>query len=158
MWVAQAIHNDRFLLDPLDAKWRETTIRLAEVCLGGFTFPIEAYRRAKFEGGHHPIPVWIKMYGLPYRFFKPVEYQRIADSLSGGILLDVDRKVIDHVDFRVLQMKVGVCDKKIIPPLKKLKFVEDDGEVKFFVMRFEIESDQPSQIPSNPWDQAVYWQ
>lgn len=149
-WVARAIHNDRFLLDPLDAKWRETAIRLEEVRLGGFTFPIEAYSRAKFEGGHHPIPIWIKVYDLRYRFFKPVEYLRIVDSLSGGILLDVDRKVIDHIDFRVLRMKVGVCDKEVIPPLRKLKFVEDDGEVKFFVLRFEMESDQPSHIPSNP--------
>jgi hypothetical protein len=66
-------------------------IEFGELDLGGLCFPIEAYNLKKHDiSGHPHIPMWIKIQGLLYRFFKDEDFKRIVDDLGGGILLDID--------------------------------------------------------------------
>jgi Domain of unknown function (DUF4283) len=79
--------------------------------LGGICFPVEAYNRERHDiQGHPPFPTWIKIRGLPYRFFNKHEFEIIAYDLGGGILLEVDPRSNNHYDFSVLRMKVGICE------------------------------------------------
>jgi Domain of unknown function (DUF4283)/Zinc knuckle len=131
-WVARAIPNDRYLIDPPNLAWRATMIEFGELDLGGYRFTLEPYDLRKHDFiGHSPIPFWIRVTGLPYRFFKDEEFKRIADDLGGGILLDVDPRSGYHLDFCYLRLRIGVCDREVIPKYRKLKFTETNGTVTF---------------------------
>jgi Zinc knuckle len=141
-WVARAIPNDRYLIDPPNPAWRTTTIELGGLDLGGIRFPVESYNRMRHDiQGHPPIPLWIKIKGLPYRFFKRTEFERLADDLGGGILMEVDPRSGNHYDFYVLRMRVGVCDRDIIPPYRKMKFTDVNGIATFYTLFYEVEDD-----------------
>jgi hypothetical protein len=84
--------------------------------------------------GHPPIPLWIKIKGLPYRFFKRTEFERLADDLGGGIFMEVDPRSGNHYDFCVLRMRVDVCDRDIIPPYRKMKFTNVNGIATFYTL------------------------
>jgi Domain of unknown function (DUF4283)/Zinc knuckle len=115
-WIARSIPNDRYLIDPPNTVWRATTIEFGDLDLGGIRFKVEAYNTRKHDHqGHPPTPFWIKICGLPYRLFKPEEFQKIAHDLGGGTLLDVDPRSSYHLDFNYVRLKIGVCDKEIIP-------------------------------------------
>jgi hypothetical protein len=63
-------------------------IEFAEFDLGGSRFFLEPYNLHKHNHtGHPPIPLWIRITRLPYRFFKIEEFKRISDDLGGDILL-----------------------------------------------------------------------
>jgi hypothetical protein len=38
-------------------------------------------------------------------------------------------------------MKVGICDREVIPPFRKLKFTEENGAVTFYTLFFEVDED-----------------
>jgi hypothetical protein len=59
--------------------------------------------------------------------------------LSGSLLLEVDPRSSNHLDFIILILKVGVSDVDVIPPFRKLKFIEEDGSVRFYILFFEID-------------------
>jgi Domain of unknown function (DUF4283) len=83
-------------------------LEFGEIELGGVHFPIEAYKRTRHDIQGHPlIPMWIRIRGLPYRFFKKHEFEHIADDLGGAILMEVDPRSGNHYDFSILRIKVG---------------------------------------------------
>jgi Domain of unknown function (DUF4283) len=101
---------------------------------------IEAYNKEKHDNaGQPPLPVWVKITGLPYRFFKKNEFERIADDLSGSILLDVDPRNSNHHDFSFLRIKIGIANIEVIPPFRKLKFTEGDDSVSFHTLYYDLD-------------------
>jgi Domain of unknown function (DUF4283) len=139
-WIVRAIRNNQYLLDPPNQQWRTTTLEFRSLILGGIRFPIEAYNKEKHDNaGQPPLPVWVKITGLPYRFFKKYEFERIADDLSGSILLDVDPRNSNHHDFSFLRIKIGIADIEVIPPFRKLKFTEGDGSVSFHTLYYNLD-------------------
>jgi hypothetical protein len=126
-WIVRAISNHRYLFDPPNPVWKATTLEFRALTLGGIRFPVEYKREKHDNAGHPPMPLWIKISGLPYRFFKRIEFERIAEELSGSTLLEVDPRSSNHLDFSYLRLKVGVADVDIIPPFRKLKFTEING-------------------------------
>jgi Domain of unknown function (DUF4283) len=138
-WVARAITKNRFLMDPPNPTWRATILELRVLDLGGIKFPVEVYNSKKHDfHGHKPVPIWIIIRGLPYRFFKNNEFMRIADDLSGGVLLDIDPRSDTHLDFSYLIMKVGVANVDVILPFRKMKFTDRLGQVTFHHLTYEI--------------------
>jgi hypothetical protein len=103
-WVARAITKNRFLMDPSNPTWRLTVLELRVLDLGGIKFPVEACN-VKKHGFHgcKPVPVWIIITGLSYRFFKHSVFLRIAEDLSRGVLLAVDPRSDTHLDFSYLE-------------------------------------------------------
>jgi hypothetical protein len=85
--------------------------------------------------------MWIKIKDLPFRFFKKKEFERITDDLEGGLLMEVDPRSGNHYDFSVLRMRVGVCDRDIVPSFRKMRFNEVNGAVTFYTLFYEIEDD-----------------
>jgi Domain of unknown function (DUF4283) len=119
-WVARAIPNNHFLIDPPNPIWRATTIEFGDIDLGGIRFPVEAYDKIKHDiQGHPPIPLWIKIKGLPYRFFKKYEFERLADDLRGGVLIEVNLRVGNHYDFSVLRLRVGFVTGMLSLPFER---------------------------------------
>jgi hypothetical protein len=113
---------------------------LGALTLGGIRIPVEAYNKEKHDNpGHSPLPLWVKITRLPYRFFKKYEFERIADELSGSLLLEVDPRSSNHLDFTSLRLKLRVSDLEVIPPFRKLKFTESNGVVRFYILFFEID-------------------
>jgi Domain of unknown function (DUF4283)/Zinc knuckle len=146
-WVAKAIPNNRFLVDPPNPIWRATSIEFGTIDLGGIRFPVEGYDKIKHDiQGHPPIPLWIKIKGLPYRFFKTQEFERISNDLGGGVLLEVDPRSGNHYDFTILRLRVGVCDREVVPPFRKLKFTEQNGIVSFYTLFYEVEDDLNQEL------------
>jgi hypothetical protein len=108
-WVARAISNNCYLLDPLNSLWKATTLELGALTLGGIRFPVEAYNIEKHDNpGHSPLPLWVKITGLPFIFFKKYEFERIAVELSDSLLLEVDPRSSNHLNFTSLRLKLGV--------------------------------------------------
>jgi Domain of unknown function (DUF4283) len=152
-WVVRAISNNRYLLDPPNSIWKATTLEFKNLTLGGIRFPVEEYNKVKHDNtGHPPIPTWVKISGLPYRFFKKFEFERIADELSCSILLEVDPRSSNHLDFSFLRMKLGISDIDVIPLFRKMKFHDFDGSISFHIMFFEIDH-EPTMLMVNPSDQ-----
>jgi Zinc knuckle len=139
-WIARAISNNIYLLDPPNPLWKASTLELGSITLGGIRFPVEAYNNDKHDNaGHPPLPIWVKITCSPYRFFKKFEFERIADELSGSLLLEVDPRSSNHLDFTSLRLKLGVSDLDVIPPFRKLKFTDNNGIIRFFTLFFEID-------------------
>jgi hypothetical protein len=145
--VVRAIPRNRYLVDLPNPAWRTTTIELGGLDLGGIRFPVESYNRIRHDiQGHLLIPLSIKITGLPYRFFKKHEFKHMADDLEGGILMEVDPRLGNHYDFCVLQMRIGVCDRDIIPSFRKLKFTDINRAVTFYTLFYEVEDDLNLEI------------
>jgi Domain of unknown function (DUF4283)/Zinc knuckle len=165
-WIARSIPNDRYLIDPPNPIWRATTIEFGDLDLGGIRFKVEAYNTRKHDHqGHPPIPFWIKIRGLPHRLFKPEEFQKIAQDLGGGTLLDVDPRSGYHLDFNYVRLKIGVCDKETIPEYRKVKFTDENGMVSFHILKFEIEEELDEVFethtglgPDNDNKRKFFWQ
>jgi hypothetical protein len=97
-------------------------------------------------------------------FFKKNEFERIADDLSGSILLDVDLRNSNHHDFSFLRIKIGIADIEVIPPFRKLKFTERDGLVSFHTLYYEFDR-EANMLMEDSLDQdprhtkvKAYWQ
>jgi hypothetical protein len=117
-----------------------TTLEFKNLTLGGIRFLVEEYEKSKHDHARHPPqPMWVRISGLPYRFFKKIEFKRITDELSGSILMEVDLRSSNHLDFSYLRLKLGVADTYIIPPFRKIKFIDFDGTISFHTLFFKID-------------------
>jgi hypothetical protein len=115
-------------------------IEFGELNLDGYRFTLEPYNMRKHDfTGHSPILFWIRVTSLPYRFFRDEEFKRIVDDLGGGILLDVDPRSSYHLDFCYLRLRIGMCDRDVIPKYRKLKFTEINGNVTFYHLKYDVE-------------------
>jgi hypothetical protein len=89
-----------YLLDPSNSIWKATTLEFKSLTLGGIRFSVEEYNKIKhYNADHPPLPTWVKISELPYRFFEKIKFERIIDELSGSILIDVDPRSSNHLDF-----------------------------------------------------------
>jgi hypothetical protein len=69
--VVRAINNNRYLLNPPNSIWKATTFEFKSLTLEGIRFSVEGYNKIKHDNADHPpLPTWVKISGLPYRFFK----------------------------------------------------------------------------------------
>jgi hypothetical protein len=73
----------------------------------------------------------MKIRDLPYILFKPKEFQRLTDDLGRRVPLDVDPRLGYHLDFTYLRIKVGLCDRGVIPTYRKTKFTDENGVIFF---------------------------
>jgi hypothetical protein len=55
--------------------------------------------------------------------------------------MEVDPRSGNHYDFCVLRMRIGVCDRDIIPLYRKLKFTDVNGVATFYTLFYEVEDD-----------------
>jgi hypothetical protein len=78
-----------------------------------------------------------------------LQFHRIADEIE-GVLLDVDPRFVDHIDFIVLRIRIGVPALEFIPSCCNMFFSDSQGRVKIYQLSFDIDISTNSIPPSNP--------
>jgi hypothetical protein len=58
-------------------------------------------------------------------------------------------------------MKVGICDRDIIPPFRKLKFTEENEAVTYYILFFEVDEELTTELNGDDIDpghkRKMYW-
>jgi hypothetical protein len=54
-WIARALPQNRYLVEPSNIEWKSDVISQGELVLGSVRFIVEPYDFSKFDGGFDPI-------------------------------------------------------------------------------------------------------
>lgn len=153
-WMPRALSNNLYIVDPPDSKWRADVLSQGQVILGDVSFPVAPFDPPSHDGGYDPIQIWLNIRGFPLMLWLHVEFRRLAEEL-GGFLVEVDPRSSGHHDFTVLRIKIGVPKVDIVPKFRRLHFVSDNENHKYYDLFIDLESSSHDRGTSQP---LQYWQ
>jgi hypothetical protein len=118
-------------------------------------FPMEPFDPSKYDRkGKYLVYVRVHVLGLPYHLWRDLKFHRIADEL-GGVLLDVDPRSADHIDFTMLRIRLGVPALVSIPSCRNIFFLDPQGKIKLYHLSFDTDISTNGTPPTNPWTQQT---
>lgn len=133
-----------------DTKWRADVLSQGQVISGDVSFPVAPFDPPSHDAlVEHSIQIWLKIRGLPLMFWLYVEFRRLAEEL-GGFLVHVDPRSSGHHDLTVLRMKIGVPKVDVVPKFRRLHFVGDNKNHKYYDLLIDIESSSHDRCTSPP--------
>jgi Domain of unknown function (DUF4283) len=101
-------------------------------------------------------PVWVRVRGFPMKLWFFHEFARLFEPYGQVLALDPD--TVEHVDFKVARVRVGLYNVMHLPPLTCILYCDPNGFWTHHDVSMEIEScpfgsfnpPPPPPLPSCP--------